>query len=100
MAFSLAARSALRHRTKLSFPSGDGHSFPPSPVLGLDLLHNVFHRGHIRPIAGEDLVSQRKTFPAHHQGNAYLFAVRTMVPGIATLRLPVEITRSFEVGRV
>ena len=68
------------------------------PVLALHRLHDLLHGRDVAAIAGEDFVAQRQAAAAHHQGDVDLFAVWTVVPRIASLRLWIRFRRALEIG--
>jgi hypothetical protein len=67
-------------------------------VLFLDRVHHLFHWGRVMTIAGENLLTQRQSLAAHHQGNVHLFAIRAAIARITPLRLRVFLCLAFKVG--
>ena len=68
------------------------------PVARLHRVDDRLQSLRIVGIAGKDFVAQRKAVEAHHKADANLFAVGTMIAGIAAPCLAVGFRLSFEVG--
>ena len=71
---------------------------PQHAVPGLHGGHNRLQGPRVVGVAGEHLVAQGKAVEGHDKGDAHLFAVGTMISGIAALRLRVRLRLPFEIG--
>jgi hypothetical protein len=64
----------------------------PNPVrLAVPVRHRrdyLLHRRDIGTVAGEHFVTQWHSILRHHQGDAYLFAIRSLIATVPTLCLP------------
>ena len=67
------------------------------PIAGLHRPHDLLHRGHVGPVAGEQLVAQRHALTGDDQGQADLAAVGPMIAAVPALGERVTRRGAFEV---
>jgi hypothetical protein len=90
----------LRNSTLSSLGHTPIHHPDPTglAVFVLDRAHDLFHRGRVVAITGENLITQRQSLAAHYQGNVHLFAIRAAIARISPLCLRVFFRLAFKVG--
>jgi len=75
----------------------------PDPVgdaiAALHRLDDFFERGRVIAIAGEHFVPEREPFAGDHQREIDLFAVWSVIAGIAAVRLGIAPGLAFKIGR-
>jgi len=62
-------------------------------------LDDLFERDYVRPVSGEDFISERHAASGHHQPDATLFAVAPAVPAVAAFGQGVALCVTFNIDR-